>query len=179
MLCSWPAAALDFRAVADPVAILYDAPSAKSGKLYVVNKGYPLEVVVTVEGWVKVRDANGFPVPRVTYAPGKHEIAAQRFYIPHLTELVKATGADAAAAIPDTSSPTFPVARGDVPDGAHIMGGMPMGKSPKRFVCDDHGRVHTLDNVFVCDGSVFVTSGAMNPTLTIMATALRNARRFA
>ena len=51
--------ALDFRAVADPVAILYDAPSAKSGKLYVVNKGYPLEVVVTVEGWVKVRDANG------------------------------------------------------------------------------------------------------------------------
>jgi SH3-like domain-containing protein len=59
MLCSWPAAALDFRAVADPVAILYDAPSAKSGKLYVVNKGYPLEVVVTVEGWLKVRDAYG------------------------------------------------------------------------------------------------------------------------
>ncbi len=59
MLCSGPAVALDFRAVADPVAILYDAPSAKSGKLYVVNKGYPLEVVVTVEGWVKVRDANG------------------------------------------------------------------------------------------------------------------------
>jgi SH3-like domain-containing protein len=59
LLWSWSAAALDFRAVADPVAILYDAPSAKSGKLYVVNKGYPLEVVVTVEGWVKVRDANG------------------------------------------------------------------------------------------------------------------------
>ena len=33
--------------------------------------------------------------------------------------------------------------------------------------------------VFVCDGAVFPTSGAMNPTLTIMATALRNARHFA
>jgi gluconate 2-dehydrogenase alpha chain len=127
----------------------------------------------------KVKDANGFPAARVTYAPGKHEITAQRFYIPHLTALVKATGADAAAAIPDTSSSTFPVARGDVPGGAHIMGGMPIGRDPKRFVCDEHGRVHTLDNVFVTDGSVFVTSGAMNPTLTIMATALRNARHFA
>ena len=33
--------------------------TAKSSKLFVVSKGYPLEVVVAVEGWVKVRDANG------------------------------------------------------------------------------------------------------------------------
>jgi SH3-like domain-containing protein len=39
--------------------VLYDAPSAKAKKLYVVNRGYPLEVVVMVEGWSKVRDANG------------------------------------------------------------------------------------------------------------------------
>jgi SH3-like domain-containing protein len=54
-----PARAIEFRAVAEPAVILYDAPSARSSKLFVVNKGYPLEVVVTVEGWVKVRDANG------------------------------------------------------------------------------------------------------------------------
>ena len=54
-----PAAALDFRAVADNAVILYDGPTVRSSKLFVVNKGYPLEVVVTVEGWVKVRDANG------------------------------------------------------------------------------------------------------------------------
>lgn len=54
-----PGYAVDFRAVADTAAILYDGPSAKSSKLYVVNRGYPLEVVVTIEGWVKVRDANG------------------------------------------------------------------------------------------------------------------------
>lgn len=51
--------ALDFRAVASDAAILYDGPSARSSKLFVVNKGYPLEIVVTVEGWVKVRDAAG------------------------------------------------------------------------------------------------------------------------
>lgn len=58
-LAALPGYALDFRSVADPAAVLYDGPSAKSAKLYVVNRGYPLEVVVTIEGWVKVRDANG------------------------------------------------------------------------------------------------------------------------
>lgn len=39
--------------------MLYDAPSMKAKKIYVVNHGYPLEVVVVVEGWSKVRDASG------------------------------------------------------------------------------------------------------------------------
>lgn len=51
--------ALDFRAVAADAAVLYDAPSSRAQKLYVVNRGYPLEVIVNVEGWAKVRDANG------------------------------------------------------------------------------------------------------------------------
>jgi len=53
------AAGLEFRSVSDNAAVLYDAPSAKSKKLYVVSHGYPFEVVVVVEGWSKVRDANG------------------------------------------------------------------------------------------------------------------------
>ena len=59
MLASGPTFALDFRAVSEPVAILYDGPSVKAKPVYIVNRGYPLEVLVTVEGWVKVRDANG------------------------------------------------------------------------------------------------------------------------
>lgn len=55
--CAAPAA--DFRSVSENVAILYDAPSAKAKKLFVVSQGYPFEVVVVVEGWSKVRDANG------------------------------------------------------------------------------------------------------------------------
>lgn len=53
------AAAAEFRAAAEPAVVLYDAPSVKSRKLFIVNRGYPLEVVVRVEGWFKVRDAAG------------------------------------------------------------------------------------------------------------------------
>jgi SH3-like domain-containing protein len=59
LLASASVLALDFRAVSEPAAILYDAPSVKANRVYVVNRGYPLEVVVTVQGWVKVRDASG------------------------------------------------------------------------------------------------------------------------
>ena len=59
LLSAGSALALDFRAVSADAAVLYDAPSARSQKLFVVNRGYPLEVLVNVEGWVKVRDANG------------------------------------------------------------------------------------------------------------------------
>lgn len=51
--------AAEFRSVAESAAVLYDAPSAKAKKLYVVNQGYPVEVIVVVEGWSKVRDATG------------------------------------------------------------------------------------------------------------------------
>jgi SH3-like domain-containing protein len=53
------AAALEFRAVGEPVAVLYDAPSAKSTRLFVVNRGYPLEILVALTDWTKVRDATG------------------------------------------------------------------------------------------------------------------------
>ena len=52
-------AAADFRSVAERVAVLYDAPSARATKLFVVSQYYPVEVMVTVDAWVKVRDATG------------------------------------------------------------------------------------------------------------------------
>lgn len=58
-LCPGIAPAADFRAATENAVVLYDAPSAQSKKLFIVNQGYPLEVIVVVEGWVKVRDANG------------------------------------------------------------------------------------------------------------------------
>lgn len=53
------ALALDFRSVADSGAVLYDAPSTKAQKLFVLSRDYPVEVVVKVEGWNKVRDDTG------------------------------------------------------------------------------------------------------------------------
>jgi len=60
-VCGWAGggAAAEFRSVAESAAVLYDAPSAKAKKVYVVGYGYPIEIVVVVEGWSKVRDATG------------------------------------------------------------------------------------------------------------------------
>jgi choline dehydrogenase-like flavoprotein len=124
-----------------------------------------------------VKDFRGVPVPRVTYSQGPHETAATLFYIPLMTAILKAAGAGAvSAAVPE--SVANGLTGGDIPHGAHVMGGMRMGKDPKTSVTDGHGMVHRMENVFVADGSVFPSSGAQNPTLTIMATALRNATRL-
>lgn len=54
-----PAAAIDYRSVAAPVAVLYDTPSTKGGKLYLLKQYTPLEIVVRLDGWIKVRDVEG------------------------------------------------------------------------------------------------------------------------
>lgn len=60
LLCAAGGAqALDYASVADASAILYDAPSSKARKLYVVSRYMPLEMVVNLKGWVKVRDSSG------------------------------------------------------------------------------------------------------------------------
>lgn len=58
LLAAGPALALDYLAVAEAAA-MYDAPSQKAKPLYAIARGTPVEVVVSVEGWVKVRDPKG------------------------------------------------------------------------------------------------------------------------
>jgi len=53
------AAAADFRTTAETPSILYDAPSAKARPLFVYGRDVPVEVIVSVEGWTKVRDVTG------------------------------------------------------------------------------------------------------------------------
>jgi len=53
------ALAIDYRSVDAPAAILYDAPSQKGKKLYLIKAQTPVEVVVKLDGWYKVRDAEG------------------------------------------------------------------------------------------------------------------------
>jgi choline dehydrogenase-like flavoprotein len=120
-----------------------------------------------------VRDVFGLPVARITWSRGQYEQVAQQFYIPVLKKMMTSAGAGVTLAVPDTDN------SGGPPTGAHIMGGMMMGADPATSVTDTYGRVHGLDNVYVADGSVFVTSGAVNPTNTIMSVALRNMRHLA
>jgi SH3-like domain-containing protein len=53
------ALALDFRSVAVPKAVLFDAPSSAAKKVLLLNQHYPVEVVVNLGEWLKVRDAEG------------------------------------------------------------------------------------------------------------------------
>jgi len=50
---------VDYVSVADNAAILYDAPSLKAKKIFVVSRYLPLEQVVNLDNWVKVRDSSG------------------------------------------------------------------------------------------------------------------------
>jgi SH3-like domain-containing protein len=54
-----PVAAAEFRSVGEGGAVFFDAPSAQATKLYVARRYYPVSVVVSLEQWVKVRDAAG------------------------------------------------------------------------------------------------------------------------
>jgi SH3-like domain-containing protein len=58
-VASGPAWAIEYRSVGVDAGILYDAPSTRATKLLILGRGYPVEVLVTLEGWAKVRDAAG------------------------------------------------------------------------------------------------------------------------
>ena len=49
----------EYHATAEAAVIMYDAPSLKAKPLFVLGRDYPVEVIVNVEGWLKVRDAGG------------------------------------------------------------------------------------------------------------------------
>ncbi len=54
-----------------------------------------------------------------------------------------------------------------------------MGNDPATSVVDASHRAHDVPNLFICDGSSFVTSGRGQPTMTIMALAFRAAEHIA
>jgi SH3-like domain-containing protein len=53
------AAAADFRATSDAATVLYDAPSARAKPMFVYGRDVPVETLVSVEGWTKIRDFSG------------------------------------------------------------------------------------------------------------------------
>jgi choline dehydrogenase-like flavoprotein len=121
----------------------------------------------------EIRDVYGFPVPRITHSQHPFELASSDFLGPKLGAICDASpGVVGSQVVPTT------VLGGSV-GTAHVMGTARMGRDPSSSVADPWGRVHDLDNVYLADGSVFVSSGGFNPTLTIMALSLRMARHLA
>jgi SH3-like domain-containing protein len=87
------AGAADFRSTRDAATVLYDAPSAHAKPLYVYGRDIPVEALVNVEGWTKVRDASG----TIGWMANK-SLADRRMLV------VRAPGADVRAA-PDEKAP--------------------------------------------------------------------------
>lgn len=118
-----------------------------------------------------VRDFHGMPAARITYSPHRHEQAAALLLGPRI-ELMHtlAPGAVAAIILPSPLTGSGP------PSTAHLAGTARMGSDPAQSVCDASGRLHEVDNVYVADASTFPTFPGFNPSLTIMANALRISR---
>src|SRR6267142_773487 len=111
LLCSGAAVALEFRSVAE-AAILYDAPSAKAQKLFVLSRDYPVEVVVKVEGWTKVRDDTG------EFAWIENRQLSER-----RTVLVKSSGAEARQSASDAAALVFTAEKGVLLEFLQLAGG--------------------------------------------------------
>ena len=88
--------AFDFKTVGAAPVILYDAPSTKGGKLFIVPRGTPLEVVLTYGEWVKVRDVSG----DLSWTEAKNLSTKQRNVIVRAANLkVRATPDEAGSAV--------------------------------------------------------------------------------
>lgn len=106
-------------------------------------------------------DSDGIPAPKVTYRLSENSAKMLAFGVARATEVMKAAGAREVFA----DSPLQPA-------GWHLMGTARMGSDPAKSVVNEWGRCHDVRNLFIVDGSVFVTSAGVNPTSTIQALAL-------
>jgi len=117
----------------------------------------------------ELKDAWGLPAMRVTYKDHPDDLAMSRFLQNRAVEIMQAAGAQR-------------VWRGPVTDAVgspHLLGTCRMGDDPQSSVVDRHHRTHDVRNLFVCDGSSFVTSGRGQPTMTIQALAFRAGEHIA
>ena len=68
---------------------------------------------------------------------------------------------------------TFPPAAGALETGDHHMGALRMSAAPENGIVDINSRLHSVDNLYIAGSAVFPTGGYANPTLTIVALAMR------
>jgi choline dehydrogenase-like flavoprotein len=131
-----------------------------------------------------VRDVWGFPAGRVTYAPHRHELVASAYAVPLHEAIMRDAGADTAfsATSPPQGHLDLHATKnpfGIAPASRHVMGTARMGDDPETSLVSPEQRLWDVDNVVVCDSSVFVTSSGYNPTLTLAALAHRAASLLA
>ncbi len=108
-----------------------------------------------------LKDSHGIPAPKISYTLSPNSRRMLDHAIARGTELLQAAGAREVSAVAPM--------RGA---GWHMMGTARMGNDPATSVVNAWGRAHDVRNLFVVDGSLFVTSAGVNPTSTIQALTL-------
>jgi choline dehydrogenase-like flavoprotein len=108
-----------------------------------------------------LKDGNGIPAPKIDYTIGENSRKMMAHGIARAKEILDAAGATGV-------SVESPILNG----GWHLLGTARMGNDPDRSVVNSWGRSHDVKNLFIVDGSIWVTSGGVNPTSTIQALAL-------
>jgi len=109
----------------------------------------------------ELADSDGIPAPKINYRLSENSRKMLDHAVARGDEVLRAAGA----------TETFSQAPLP-PAGWHLMGTTRMGTDPARSVVNEWGRAHDVKNLFVIDGSIFVTSAAVNPTNTIQALSL-------
>jgi len=109
----------------------------------------------------ELTDDHGIPAPKVDYTLSDNSRRMLAHAVERGSEVLRAAGA-----VETVGDPLMRQA------GWHLMGTARMGTDPKTSVVNEWGRAHDAKNLFIVDGSIFVTAGGVNPTSTIQALAL-------
>ena len=117
----------------------------------------------------ELKDDKGRAAIRMTYMDHDDDLAMAKFLQDRAVEILTAAGAKEVW--------RDPIAGGSIQ--AHLLGTCRMGNGPATSVVDKFHRSHDVSNLFICDGSSFVSSGRGQPTMTIQALAFRAAEHIA
>jgi choline dehydrogenase-like flavoprotein len=112
-----------------------------------------------------VKDAWGIPVLRFDYRFGENEIKMAADMADTAEEMLKAAGAESISVVREPLTEGWSI---------HELGTARMGNNPKTSATNAFGQTHDVKNVFVVDGSVFVSAACVNPTWTILALCWRS-----
>ena len=129
--------------------------------IFINGEDMPIETnAVTLHE--SVRDQHGLPIPNINIDDHPNDVAMRNHSVKMCSELMMAAGATRVL-----ECPPMP--------GSHNMGTCRMSEAPRDGVVNEWGQAHDVSNLFIADGSIFSTAGGCNPTLTIVALALRGA----
>ncbi|HVJ40495.1 MAG TPA: GMC family oxidoreductase [Dongiaceae bacterium] len=112
------------------------------------------------------RDAFGLPIPDVHFDDHANDTAMRNYAFKQGSAIYDAVGATRTI-----HTPPYP--------STHNLGTNRMSEKPQDGVVNKHGQTHDIPNLFVSDGSQFTSGAAENPTLTIVALAIRQSEYIA